>query len=125
LKAFFVGTNFTVEEYRCKCGRSDCDAPKSPPPSFLHYFQLSRVDYNRPMIINSWSRCRYYNERIGGAVLSEHLDGNAVDIKAIDSVERWLMVQSLMKYGFTVIVYSTWIHADRRPGKPILLRGSK
>jgi hypothetical protein len=119
-----ISANFTLEEYLCKCGRPDCDAPKMPDADDIEALQNVRDDYGYPMVINSWARCAWYNEKIGGSEYSQHMVF-AVDIKSTNSGLRWQLIEALIKNKFTVMVYSTWVHADRRPGIPLFMWGQK
>ena len=120
-----LSKDFTEKEFLCPCGRPDCDAPKNPKPEFLEPLQLARDEYGYPMVINSWARCDWYNNHIGGSKYSQHILANAIDVKATNSALRWQLIAALMKHKFTVMVYSTWIHADRRPGVPLFMWGQK
>jgi hypothetical protein len=88
---------------------------------FLMALERARAAYGKPMHVSSWSRCKYWNKKVGGAALSEHLDANAVDIFCHHSLERWQMIKALMDEGFTIKVYDGWIHADLRVGNPLFL----
>lgn len=116
---------FTQKEVSCNCGREDCDALKDPPFWFFRSFELAREESGVPFPVSSWIRCKYWNEKIGGARNSFHPLGIAVDVKVSDSKARYRMIKALIANNFSVIVYSTWIHADRRPGGQIFLRGRK
>ncbi len=120
-----LSLNFHDTEARCKCRDEHCSALLVPPEWFIRDLQRARFDYGQPMRINSWIRCAYWNEKIRGAPRSWHLKGIAVDIACSSSRDRWGLVSALIRNRFTVSIYSTWVHADRRPGSPILLRGKK
>ena len=62
---------------------------------------------------NSWYRCEKHNKAVGGSETSSHLKGLAVDIKIHNSTHRFLVLQALIKAGFTRIgIGKTFIHAD-------------
>ena len=121
----YLSENFTIQEARCKCNSPTCTALKRPPKRVVERLQMARNIYGKPMVITSWSRCALHNMAIGGALRSYHLKSIAVDIACADSRDRWKMVFALMQCGFTVVIYSDWIHADLRSDKPILLWGSQ
>ena len=69
-------------------------------PSANHLINAMRVVYkllqpirNRygAVTVTSFQRNTSYNAKIGGAITSDHLEGNAVDfqIKGLDSIQMW------------------------------------
>lgn len=120
-----LSKNFFLDEYECNCGRADCDAPKYPKFDFVDKLQAVRDACGFALRITSWVRCDFWNRAIGGAKSSKHKTGYAVDIACVNSVKRRKLVYELLKHGFSVVVYSTWIHADLGRPEPILLWGNK
>lgn len=81
-----------------------------------------------PFIINSAFRTEQYNKFVGGLPSSSHLKGYAVDISAINSRQRFVIVKSLLDAGFPRIgIYPTFVHVDNDPHKPgpVIYLGSK
>jgi hypothetical protein len=73
-----------------------------------------RNKVNRPIIITSGYRCLIHNRSIGGAKQSQHLYGNAVDIK-IGGLSPTTVAGLAKQCGFTwTKVYATWTHIDIR-----------
>lgn len=73
----------------------------------------SRAFSNVPFVINSASRCFKHNLSESGSYNSSHLEGLAVDIKVLNSSDRFVMVQSLIGIGFNRIgIYKDFIHVD-------------
>jgi hypothetical protein len=71
-----------------------------------------RDDYMKPMVINSGVRCEAHNERVKGYFNSEHLDGEAVDIRCCSSMPRFTLIELLLKHGFRRIgIDENFIHA--------------
>jgi len=120
--------HFKRSEIVCKCG---CDLEN------IDYTTLRKLDDARemagiPFIINSACRCDKHNKAVGGAVNSAHLcsekkQSHAVDIKVINSSDRFIILNSLIKAGFTrFIFYDTFIHADdKHDQKKIILMAKK
>lgn len=46
-----------------------------------HVLEPVRVRFDRPFSPTSWFRCKALNSAIGGAATSQHVNGEAVDIK--------------------------------------------
>lgn len=78
-----------------------------------------REHYAGSILIHSWLRPPKYNEIIGGAKASAHLEGLAVDfhINGVDIgrvQEELRLNKSLWPYRGEIGV--SWIHLDLRPG---------
>ena len=74
-----------------------------------------RNKVNQPIIITSGYRCSLHNKKVNGAKNSQHLYGNAVDIKIKGYTPS--QVEKLAKEcGFTwTKTYVSWTHIDIRP----------
>lgn len=76
-----------------------------------------------PFVLNSACRCRAHNSEVGGVSSSSHLATEqkpcrAVDIRASESRQRFLILAGLIAAGFTRIgIGKTFIHADDDPDK--------
>lgn len=73
-----LSKSFKASEFRCHCGRPECDAPPMK-AQFIAKLQALRDSWGKPLSPTSGSRCARHNEEIGGAASSEHLKGNACD----------------------------------------------
>jgi zinc D-Ala-D-Ala carboxypeptidase len=73
-----------------------------------------------PFFINSGFRTNTHNAEIGGTVDSSHLKGLAVDLRARNSNEHFLITKALLEVGFTRVSrgYSSHIHCDLDSDKP-------
>lgn len=72
-----------------------------------------------PFKIASGFRSIQHNKAVGGTAASGHLRGRAVDIVALTSHSRYLVVTSLLRAGFVRIeVGETHVHADTMTGTP-------
>lgn len=71
-------------------------------------------------IITSGLRSATGNALLPNAVQdSAHLTGNAVDLYCSDSLERFLMIKSLLAVGFNRLgVYARHLHVDNSPTLP-------
>ena len=72
-----------------------------------------------PYVINSAYRTKDHERGMGRDGSSSHTTGKAVDIRAMDSTTRFLILKGLIEAGFTRIgVSKTFIHADTDEDKP-------
>lgn len=84
---------------------------------------LSRLDQAReyagvPFVVNSGFRTLEHEKKQGRDGSSSHTKGIAVDIQAMTLRDRYLILQGLLKAGFTRIgVGETFIHVDGDPDK--------
>ena len=108
---------FKIDEFKCKCG---CGL-NNISEKLLEKLDNAREEAGIPFIINSACRCQKHNTREGGSTSSRHLTGMAVDIRANTSVNRYKIVQSLIKNGFVGIgIAKTFIHADIDRIEPLI-----
>jgi hypothetical protein len=77
-----------------------------------------REHYGKPVIVHSWLRPAWYNERIGGATQSRHLLGDATDFTVLgwshDQVKKDLMNNPDIYLGRGEIDTTNWVHLDLR-----------
>jgi len=72
--------HFNSEEFACKCcGVSHMNT------EFMGKLENLRQEVGVPFIITSGYRCPAHNQKVGGAVTSAHLYGQAADIKLAGS----------------------------------------
>lgn len=112
--------HFKPEEFRCRCGKCNLGFNAMQPSTLK---KLSEAREHPLVIANgvqftllSAVRCLTHNKEVGGAKLSTHLTGNALDIAASDSRTRFIILKALMDAGFTRIgLHKLFIHADDAP----------
>lgn len=115
---------FSKNELKCKgSGVVKLD------PRFEKALLEYRETVNHPLYVNSCCRSTDHNKSIGGAWSSYHLyegvsDGRrgtlAIDLRVQSDGQRANMVRDALLLGWSVGVYKTFIHIDRRIdiGKP-------
>lgn len=106
--------NFTPSEI----GRKRQDASDKTilvNPHALDCLQALRRDWGEAMHINSGYRSPDYNERIGGAKASKHLEGIAFDV-AMPKARQAAFIAAARRHGFRGIGrYPNFVHIDTRP----------
>ena len=86
--------------------------------SFLMMLDHARDIAGIPFKINSAFRTKSHNAYVGGKQKSSHLFGYATDIHCTDSRSRFVIIDALIKAGFSRIgVGNTFIHVDNDPDK--------
>ena len=70
-----------------------------------------------PIIINSGFRNEAVNRKVGGVKNSQHLIGQAADIRPKDPAQFQRLVDFLKTHGFTdqLLTASTWLHISWNP----------
>jgi hypothetical protein len=111
----YISKSFRASEFRCKCRRPECDAIAMN-PFFIEKLQSLRDSWGLPLIINSGSRCSYWNALLNGAPDSQHVLGLAADIH-LESPEHGPKLAALAeKVGMGGIgIGLSFIHVDAGP----------
>lgn len=108
-----VSENFKLYEFECKDGNHEVKLN----PVLLALIQCLRTRVQKPIIILSAYRTPEYNKKVGGAPKSQHMLGNAVDIR-IYGMTPTEVAKEAEKVGFTGIgIYNDFTHLDVREGK--------
>lgn len=112
--------HFHIGEFACKDGNAVPAHLLSNVRALSVNLEVIRAQLGAPIIINSGYRTPAYNKLVGGAVASQHLLANAVDIvvKGCSPFYVFKIIRDLMKSGTiesgAVILYNTFVHYDRR-----------
>ncbi len=107
--------DFRNGETRCRCRRHDCDAPPMT-PGIMTKAQALRDIFGKPLLVTSGSRCALWNVAVGGAEDSQHLDGNALDLRPYDVADVPLLGRLAEKLGVHGIgLGKVFIHIDDGP----------
>ena len=102
---------FKPHETDCNCG---CGGNVND--KLLELLDTIREIVNYPLIITSGFRCVPYNTKVGGAKLSYHTQGIAVDISTANLTgnQKHLLLQECLKRFNGVGISNNYIHVDRR-----------
>ena len=112
-------SNFSLEEFECKCG---CEMPEFVKKNIIELaenLQVLRDDVGRLDLTNAY-RCKFHNADVGGSVNSQHLKGKAADIKSktLSPNEIAVRTNDLMKNESFKLggigIYDTFTHVDIR-----------
>lgn len=107
-------TNFAPDEFRCRCGRPECDAPKDCHRLLRLYLDRMRDMLGVAIVVTSGNRCAEWNKRQGGQPDSEHVNADGclgADVACANSALRWRMLDAARHAGFTRIgVYPKHLH---------------
>ena len=108
-----LSKNFSLREFECKCGQEDCIGYfASVSHLLINYLQAIRDVFGKPITITSGIRCPEYNDQVGGAPDSPHLNGDAADILCGNSMDRHELVALTHKYFSRVGIGKDFIHVD-------------
>ncbi len=108
---------FGPDEFKCKCGRPDCDSADVH-PQFVGMLDIARHQAGIPFAVNSGTRCEQHNALVGGSDTSSHLTGLAADIRCSNGQERLAIVRGLLAAGiYRIGIARGFVHADIDPDK--------
>ncbi len=102
--------HFTIEEMRCPCCKK-CDMDEK----FMHGLESLRIDFGRPLIINSGYRCKEHNAKLlNSSPHSWHLKGLATDISwdEFDAATKFIILQKAMMIFHGIGIGKSYLHVD-------------
>lgn len=118
-----ITKNFDLSEFECKCGCKTPDDVYVNIVKLANQLQTLRDVVNKPIKINSGYRCEQHNKDSGGVSSSQHLLGNASDIKVKGYITKNLskLIDELISNGDMLQgglgIYDTFVHYDIRKTK--------
>lgn len=105
--------NFTAEEIGRKTQRP-ADRSILVVPAALDKLQALRVEWGRPIKVNSGYRSPEYNRLVGGSTGSKHMEGIAFDC-SMPGTKQDDFITMAVRHGFNGIGrYPTFVHIDAR-----------
>lgn len=111
---------FQREEFRCKCGGQFCDGyPAQMQEAVVKIADAARAYFGKPAHVISGLRCKQWNAHEGGVANSQHMYGEAIDLR-IDGVDSNTLRQFVAKQPgcrYSYRINSTNVHFDIEPGK--------
>lgn len=109
----------TKKELACPCCGID-----NVSAGFLLKMDEAREIAGIPFVVNSGARCINHNRMVGGKDESSHIASEdkmakAMDIRVMNSGERYVILSALIKAGFNRIgIADSFIHVDLDLDKP-------
>ena len=113
--------HFTLDELKCKCGKCGSTGLEMK-TELMEPIELLRERLGFPFVVTSGFRCPVYNRHVGGALLSAHCRGEALDLQilwtdALKLVAEALKFPVFMGFGINQKgeYSSRFIHLDITP----------
>lgn len=108
--------HFRKEEFKCKCGGRYCNGyPVRVNENLLVLLEKIRKEGgNKSININSGIRCKTHNKNVGGSYKSQHMTGQAVDMKCSIGVTKLWSISNKININGGIGRYNTHVHIDTR-----------
>lgn len=104
---------FKKEDFLCRCGK--CEMPAEVEGNLMalveNVLEPAREKLGMPIIVNSGYRCERHNKAVGGVANSQHLRGEAVDIRCADNKRLAKIIVENGRFD-QLIIYPTFIHVS-------------
>lgn len=109
---------FRREEFKCKCGGQYCSGyPSEMQEAVVKIADAARAHFGKPAHVVSGLRCKQWNAHEGGVGNSQHMYGEACDLR-IDGVDSETLRQFLASqpgHRYSYRINSTNVHFDIPP----------
>ena len=106
---------FTRAEFKCKCGGRFCNGyPAEMQEAVVKIADAARAHFGRPAHVISGLRCKQWNAHEGGVANSQHMYGEAIDLRidGVDSETLRQFVASQPGHRYSYCINSTNVHFD-------------
>ena len=116
-----LSEHFDTDEpgVQCKCGCGFGSRKYDTAPELWRVLERIRAEFGRPIYLQSVARCAKHNRAVGGARSSQHLLGNAADIR-INGVSPLAIADFCDRawaHTYGVGRYESFVHIDVRRHK--------
>lgn len=111
---------FTRAEFKCKCGGRFCNGyPAEMQEAIVKIADAARDHFGKPAHVVSGLRCKQWNEHEGGVANSQHMYGEAIDLRidGVDSETLRQFVSTQPGHRYSYCINSTNVHFDIPKGK--------
>lgn len=119
-----LSKNFTYEELIASTTASNKGINNTPTEDQVAQLKLLcekvlqpiRDRYNHPIIITSGFRCKALNKAVGGSNTSQHMMGQAADIKCTATTKAYLfnLILSMIKSGEIKVGQLIWEYGTKK-----------
>ena len=106
---------FTREEFRCQCGGRYCSGyPAEMQEAVVRIADAAREHFGRPGHVVSGLRCEKWNAHEGGVANSQHMYGEAIDLRldGVDSETLRQFVSTQPGHRYSYRINDTNVHFD-------------
>ncbi len=106
---------FKREEFKCKCGGQYCNGfPAEMKEDVVRIADDARAHFGKPAHVVSGLRCKVWNQMQGGVGNSQHMYGEAIDLRidGVDSETLRQYVSSRPKHRYSYCINGTNVHFD-------------
>ena len=107
--------HFKREEFKCKCGGRYCNGyPAEMQQAVVKIADAAREHFGKPAHVVSGLRCERWNKHEGGVANSQHMYGEAIDLRidGVDSETLRQFVASQPGHRYSYRINSTNVHFD-------------
>lgn len=107
--------HFTRAEFKCKCGGQYCNGyPAEMQEAVVRIADAAREHFGRPAHVISGLRCQQWNAHEGGMANSQHMFGEAIDLRidGVDSETLRQFVSTQLGHRYSYRINSTNVHFD-------------
>ena len=109
---------FTPEEFACKCGKYCNGYPNAMQRRVVELADGARAHFGKPGIVVSGLRCQAHNIAVGGVENSQHMYGEAVDLRiqgvTAKNLLDYILKQPDVRYAYAI--NDTNVHFDIAKG---------
>ena len=107
--------HFKREEFKCKCGGQFCNGyPAEMQEAVVKIADAARAHFGKPAHVVSGLRCKQWNAHEAGVANSQHMYGEAIDLRidGVDSETLRQFVSSQPGCRWSYCINSTNVHFD-------------
>ena len=111
--------HFRRDEFKCKCGGRYCNGyPAEMQEAVVKIADAAREHFGKPAHVVSGLRCQRWNAHEGGVANSQHMYGEAIDLRidGVDSETLRQFVATQPGHRYSYRINSTNVHFDIPPG---------
>lgn len=103
---------FREGEFACKCcGQLPPSVRENIVALVDNVLDPARQKYGGPVLVNSGYRCPKHNALVGGVVNSQHMKGEAADIRCADNKLLAEIIEQKGNFD-QLIIYPTFLHVS-------------